>query len=214
MTGQPHDLGDSAIEVALRSYGVAANGHLCQSIRTYIALLLRWNRHVSLTKITDPGEILRFHFGESLFAANAVPIRNGRLADFGSGAGFPGVPLALVESALQVLLVESNTKKSAFLSEIKRLLDLPNLEILHGRGEDLPPDQGPFDFVVARAVGQFPDLLAWAATHLSPVGKVVLWLGDRDAKALARESDWAWRDPVRIPESTRRVLLVGQRGSP
>ena len=67
-------------------------GHLSDQIRIYIALLLEWNRKISLTAVTDPVEIVRFHFGESLFAASALEIRDGRLADVGSGAGFLGFP--------------------------------------------------------------------------------------------------------------------------
>ncbi|HTS13890.1 MAG TPA: 16S rRNA (guanine(527)-N(7))-methyltransferase RsmG [Candidatus Limnocylindrales bacterium] len=212
MTGQSYDIGDLAIEAALRPYGIAADAQLCQSIREYIALLLRWNRQVSLTTVTDPIEILRFHFGESLFATNAVPIRNGRLADFGSGAGFPGIPLALVKPALEVVLIESNAKKSAFLSEVKRLLDLRNLEIFCGRGEGLPEEKGPFDVVAARAIGRFDGLLDWSSTHLGAGGSVVLWLGEADAEIIRlNQPEWTWRAPIKIPASARRVLLVGQK---
>src|SRR5271156_2910307 len=100
------------IRAALKPYGVAANDLLCEQIRMYIDLLLRWNQKTSLTTVTDPTEILRFHFGESLFAAGCVPIRHGRLADVGSGAGFPAVPIRMVSEGLEVILVESNQKKA------------------------------------------------------------------------------------------------------
>ena len=87
-------ISDGQIEAALRPYGIAASSELASMIPTYISLLLKWNRTISLTTVTDVDEILRFHFGESLFALTQLSIENGRLADVGSGAGFPGIPLA------------------------------------------------------------------------------------------------------------------------
>ena len=98
---------------------------LCERIRTYISLLLRWNQSISLTTVTNSDEILRFHFGESLFAASAFSLENGRLADVGSGAGFPGLPLAMLLPDLNVTLIESNAKKFTFLSEVVRELGSP-----------------------------------------------------------------------------------------
>src|SRR3984893_2089932 len=144
-------LPDGDIERALAPYGVLPCGELGQKIRTYISLLLRWNQRMSLTAITDPIEVLRFHFGERLFAASAVPLRDGRLADLGAGAGFPGLPLRLARPGLDLLMVESNAKRATFLSEIVRKLDLDRVEVFRGRMENMAIEGPAFDFVTARA---------------------------------------------------------------
>src|SRR5215467_11315416 len=106
--GDPADISERQISEILTTYGVAVNSQLCTQVREYVALLLAWNRQISLTAIRNAGEIVRFHFGESLFALKAVPVENGRLADVGSGAGFPGLPLAMACSSLDLTLIEPN----------------------------------------------------------------------------------------------------------
>jgi 16S rRNA (guanine527-N7)-methyltransferase len=199
---------DHDIESVLSEYGVSADQALCRDIRTYTSLLLRWNRRVALTAVTDPMEILRFHFGESLFAASAVPVEDGRLADIGSGAGFPGLPLRMMRPELEVVLIEPNSKKAAFLSEIIRQLNLDHANVFRGRMEEVRAEEPTFDLVTARAVGRHEDLLVWSRAHLRG-GKVVLWLGQEDASAISRSSGWEWTSPLRIPGSIGRYILAG-----
>ena len=202
-------LSDAEISDSLALYGAAPKAVLCDRIRAYISLLLRWNERISLTTVTDPHEILKFHFGESVFAAPSVPIQFGRLADVGSGAGFPGIPLAMLVTELQVTLIESNLKKASFLSEVIRTLDLPNVSVIRSRMENLQSNLPAFDFVTARAVGAFDDLLAWSASALTPSGKLILWISGKDAAEIARTPEWSWREPIHIPGSRARFLLVG-----
>ena len=202
-------LSDTEISDSLALYGAAPNAVLCERIRAYISLLLRWNERISLTAVTDSDEILKFHFGESVFAVPSAPIQFGRLADVGSGAGFPGIPLALVLPELQVTLIESNLKKTAFLSEVIRTLDLPNVSVSRSRIEGLRSNLPAFDFVTARAVGAFDDLLAWSATALTGSGKIILWISGQDAAEIARTPGWSWQDPIHIPGSRARFLLIG-----
>lgn len=197
------------IRTELRSYGIEAGADLCTSIQKYIPLLLQWNKRISLTTVADPVEVVRFHFGESLFAASAVPIRDGRLADVGSGAGFPGLALRLANPDLSVTLIESNAKKATFLSEIVRDLKLDHVTVARIRMEDFPSAAGGFDFVTARALGKHDELLDWASSNVSSRGEVVLWLGEDDCTTISRKSEWNWRDPIHIPGSKRRFLLVG-----
>ena len=204
-----HMLHSSYIREVIGIYGFSPNEHQCEAIRKYISLVLRWNQRISLTRVTDPDEILRFHFGESLFAINQVPIRGGRLADVGSGGGFPGLPLKIALLELELVLIESNVKKAVFLSEVCRELGLNNVEVFRGRMESIPAEDKPYDFITARALGSHPDLLKWASRHLVPRGKIVLWLGDTEASNLAEVDSWEWRKPVHIPGSERRFLLIG-----
>jgi 16S rRNA (guanine527-N7)-methyltransferase len=200
---------DVHIEGVLRRYGVTPSQDLCDRIKTYISLLLKWNRSISLTTVTNMDEILRFHFGESFFAVSALAIGNGRLADVGSGAGFPGVPLAMLVPGLSVTLIESNAKKFAFLSEVARELGLANAVAVRSRMEDFERQGSPFEFVTARALGQFANLLEWSQTQLSSSGRLVLWLGQDDVARISAELSWTWSAPIAIPNSERRFIISG-----
>ena len=201
-------LSDAKIADILQSYGLAQDFGVFDQIRTYIALLLKWNATIALTAITDPIEICKFHFGESIFASAAVPVREGRLADVGSGAGFPGLPLKMASPEIELTLIESNARKAAFLSEAVRSLELEGVQVFRGRMDGHTPDK-PYDWIAARALGQHDNLLKWATENLAPSGKVVLWLGEDDAAAISQTPKWEWRFPIPIPGSKRRVLLVG-----
>ena len=202
---------DNAIKKAILPYFSPVSPLLCDQIRLYIDLLLRWNRTISLTTVTDPSEILRFHFGESFFAVPSVPIRHGRLADVGSGAGFPAIPIRMAVEDLSVLLIESNQKKAAFLEELTRELHLQNVEVYRGRMQSLEANGNLFDYISARALGDHESLLKWSNTHLNPEGRVVLWLGAADAAKISTLNEWSWQPPTKIPATDRRVILTGSK---
>lgn len=203
-------LDDSQIAEVLRPYYAEdVSGQFCNQVRSYIDLLLRWNRRMSLTTVTDPLQVLRFHFGESLFAISQVPIRHGRLADVGSGAGFPAVPIRMALENTRVTLIESNRKKSAFLSEVTRELRLTNVDVHASRMEDIQDQQREFDFVTARAVAIDEPFLRWASARLRIAGTVVLWLGQDDSTQVSLSERFNWRPSIKIPSSDRRFLLIG-----
>lgn len=202
-------LSDQRIRETLLPYVPSPDAGQCNAIRAYVSLLLRWNQTISLTTVVDPLEILRFHFGESLFALHSVPIEKGRLADVGSGAGFPGIPVSIAIPSLPVILIESNTKKAAFLAEVVRQLDLTNVEVLRLRMDEVPTDMAKFDFVTARALGGYPNLLSWSRERLTKAGRIILWLGEEEARAIFAVGQWTWRVPILIPGSKRRFILIG-----
>jgi 16S rRNA (guanine527-N7)-methyltransferase len=197
------------IAATLLRYGVSATPKLCDQVRRYLDLLLRWNKKISLTTVTDSSEIIRFHFGESLFAAKSVPVSHSRLADVGSGAGFPGLALKLILEDVEIVLIESNAKKAAFLSEVTRELGLKDVEVFRGRMEDYEIGSKPLGLITARALGQHAKFLAWSHTKLKSDGIVALWLGEDDARAISRSTSWSWHEPIKIPESERRFILFG-----
>lgn len=180
------------------------------SIVKYVALLKQWNQMVPLTSIEDDAEIVARHFGESMFAASLLHLERGRLADVGSGAGFPGLPLKIAFSELQVTLLEPNIKKCAFLRDVQAALGLSGVEVVRSRYEDFDAPPIPLDYVCARALGGYRRLLQWSKGVLRPRGFVILWLGLEDSNLLTRTKGWTWRLPVSIPESRRRVVLIGQ----
>ncbi len=204
-------LSDVAIQSALEPYGVATSPELARLVREYAKLLLRWNWRIHLTSLEDTEEILKFHFGESLFALNVASIEHGRLADVGTGAGFPGLALKLARPGVDVSLLESNTKKCVFVEEVIRSLELPGVKVVRGRFEALESDRPYLDFVTSRALGQFKGLLAWADKVLLKAGQVILWLGKDDAEEVSKAPGFEWQVPIKIPQSKRRFILVGRR---
>ena len=180
-------------------------------IQQYIRLLLTWNEHVNLTAIRDPLEILYRHFCESMYAAMSVPLVEGRLADVGSGGGFPGLPLKIIRPQLEVFLVESNAKKATFLAEVIRDLGLAGARVLVSRYEELSEEMAPLDWVCSRAVGEFGRFLEWAGSDRIAAKHVVLWIGGRDLEEIQKRRDWEWREPIAVPHSLRRYLLVGAK---
>lgn len=204
------ELAGQAIAAAFVPFKIVASDNQISKIREYIALLLLWNRSISLTTVTEPLEIVGRHFGESMYAANLLPVENCRLADVGTGAGFPGIALKIASPSLRVILIESNKKKCAFLSEVVRALHLENVEIRSERFEEIRPDTVSADIVTCRAVGEFKELLRWSRQALTPKGHLTLWLGADDATRIARTGGWAWQPAHRIPESQRRFILIGR----
>ena len=204
------NLADSLIISALGPYGFLPTATHCNLIRAYLDLLLRWNKQISLTTVTDPVDILRFHFGESLYAISTGIVGDGRLADVGSGAGFPGLPLAIANGELNVTLLEPNLKKSVFLSEVVRELQLRNVAVVRDRMEDV--GAMPLDYVASRAVGQFVELMKFAKKALVPNGRAIFWIGLEDSKTvIGKYPEWEWSEPRLMPQSARRYLVHGIR---
>ncbi|HYL65049.1 MAG TPA: 16S rRNA (guanine(527)-N(7))-methyltransferase RsmG [Candidatus Methylomirabilis sp.] len=207
-------LSAETIQRALEQFQLTANDQQVASIQQYMRLLLAWNEKINLTAIRDPLEILNRHFCECMYAAVAVPVEKGRLADVGSGAGFPGIPLKIIRPELHTFLVESNMKKATFLAEVLRNIELPDTKVLVSRYEDLGEELAPVDFVCSRAVGEFAPFLAWAASEPLAAKQVILWISGRDLDEARKVKTWEWREPIPVPNSLRRYLLVGARQKP
>lgn len=136
----------------------------------YMNLLLEWNEKINLTAITDPSEVILKHFIDSL-TINKYIKENSILADVGTGAGFPGIPLKILRPDLKITLVDSLNKRINFLNEVINKLNLVNIETVHSRIEDFGKDKKyreSFDFVTARAVAN----LAVLSEYLLPIAKV------------------------------------------
>jgi 16S rRNA (guanine527-N7)-methyltransferase len=182
-----------------------------RAISTYIDLLLKWNARMNLTAIREPNEIVQRHFGESLFAAKHLleQKRPQTAIDLGSGAGFPGVPFAMLAPDVQVTLIESQQKKATFLRELVRVLELKNVKVFCDRGENY---RETAELVMLRAVERFENALRMAISLTTSGGRVGLMIGSPQvelAKGLSTEISWG--DAVEIPCSDSRVLLWGSR---
>jgi 16S rRNA (guanine527-N7)-methyltransferase len=146
-----------------------------------------------------------------MFAASAVPIEFGRLADIGTGAGFPGIPMKIFRPDLELFLVESNIKKGTFLAEVLRELELTNSRVLISRYEELGEELAPLEYVCARAVGDYGAFLKWAASAQLSASRLVLWVGGRDLEEIQKSAQWDWREPIAVPQSLRRYILLGTK---
>src|SRR5579862_7187301 len=185
----------------------APDPQLYQHISTYIDLLLHWNARINLTAIR--------HFGESLFTAKslfpAAPENSGprtSLADLGSGAGFPGLPIKLLIPSISLTLIESNHKKATFLKEVCRALALDDVKIETARAEILPP--ATFDVLTLRAVERLSEILPSAARLLRPSGRLALLVSSAQFAAIRTSlPNFYWSDPSPVPCSESRMLLIG-----
>jgi 16S rRNA (guanine527-N7)-methyltransferase len=175
----------------------------------YLALLLRWNARTNLTAIRDDEGILSRHFVQSIACARALPGGIARLLDFGSGAGFPGIPIALCRPEIAVVLAESQGKKAAFLREAARTLSLP-IEVHSARAETLKTG---FDCVTLRAVDHM-GLAVQAATELvAPGGWLALMttvVGLDELKTFI-DPRFEFSASVAMPGEGRPVLALGHR---
>ena len=191
-----------------------------QSISTYIDLIKRWNARVNLTAIRDEVEIVTRHFGESLFAARHLfplcssvssVVKRVDVADIGSGAGFPGIPIKLWTPKITLTLIESNHKKATFLREVARALTLTDVNIQNTRAETLIGQT--FDVVTLRAVERFESVLPVASRLLAPGGRLALLIGSAQwQRAQMAIPSFTWLAPVPIPGSQSRVVTIaGQR---
>lgn len=141
--------------------------HVAEKLIDYIGLLNHWNKAFNLTAIRDPAQMVNKHLLDSL---SVLPyVGAGRVADVGSGAGLPGIPLALVLPQTQFYLIDSNGKKTRFLTQAKIALGLDNVEVVQQRVEDYQPTREGraiyFDTVIARAYASTADILKSTA-HL------------------------------------------------
>jgi 16S rRNA (guanine527-N7)-methyltransferase len=213
-TTAPAPVSAAVIRRALGEFTLPAYDEQVLQIQQYMKILLAWNEKINLTAIRDPLEILYRHFCESMYAAEALHLENGRLADVGSGGGFPGLALKIMRPGLRVFLVESNIKKVTFLAEVIRELGLRDAQVLARRYEELGEEVAPLDYVCSRALGEFPAFLEWARSEQIAAKQVILWIGARDLPEIQKVETWSWREPIQVPHSLRRLLLVGTKRAP
>ncbi|MGB7546346.1 MAG: 16S rRNA (guanine(527)-N(7))-methyltransferase RsmG [Terracidiphilus sp.] len=178
---------------------------------TYLALLLRWNARMNLTAIRDEDGILARHFVESIACARALPAGVATLLDFGSGAGFPGIPIAVCRPEIAVTLAESQGRKAAFLQEAVRVLEL-SAKVHAGRAEALASQ---FDCVTLRAVDRMERAVRAASGLVRPGG----WLAVMTTRSelakvqAAAYAEFCWSSPIPLPGSEDRVQVLASRGN-
>jgi 16S rRNA (guanine527-N7)-methyltransferase len=173
----------------------------------YLELILKWNARTNLTAIRAPEEIVQRHFGESLFVGAQLG-ECPTLLDFGSGAGFPGIPIQLLRPDIDVTLAESQGKKASFLREAVRTLGLPT-EVWSARVESMPKSR-QFHTVALRAVDNMNAAIEEASRRAA---QCVALLTTRQAQLdLPSFADkFKFSTPVQLPESANGILLIANR---
>ena len=160
------------LDAGLQQLGLARAG-LASALLDYLALLVQWNQAYNLTAIRDPRDMLVKHLLDSLTIAPHV---SGRVADIGTGAGLPGIPLAIQNPDLRVSLVETVGKKARFLREAVRQLGLSRVSVHACRAEDVP-ESGQHDQLIARALGTREGILCAGGHLLRPGGRLLAMKG-------------------------------------
>jgi|HubBroStandDraft_6_1064221.scaffolds.fasta_scaffold19591_3 16S rRNA (guanine527-N7)-methyltransferase len=195
--------------------GEPASATLLAQLQAYLDLLLRWNARINLTAVRDPEQIVTRHFGESLFAAHVLrndgafnpglPIA---LADVGSGAGFPGIPIKLFAPELHLTLIESQNKKATFLKEAIRTLGLENAEVYPGRAEHWGKTA---QIVTMRAVERFDSVIPVATSLLTKGGRLCLLVSSKttDYQPLTRGYGLGFNLGEMVPGRDGSYIFVG-----
>lgn len=181
-----------------------------QQLLDYLALLEKWNHTINLTAIRERERMVSHHLLDSLSVLPHLPAQARQLADIGSGAGLPGIPLAIACPRLQVTLIEPNQKKVAFLRQAKLELQLANLEVLGKRVEDVTARQ--YDVVISRAFADLPDFVHAAQHLLAPRGRLIAMKGVVPYEEFTRLPALAELEvlAVEVPElsATRHLIVV------
>jgi 16S rRNA (guanine527-N7)-methyltransferase len=167
-----NDITEALVSVKLEAAGLAVESSEARALTVFLNLLRQWNRVHNLTGIRDADELIDRHLGESLALRRHLHGRE--IADVGSGAGLPGIPLAVVERERHFTLIESRAKRAAFLRHVAGALGLGNVTVEHCRVEDLPGG-AHFDTVLARAVAPPAELIRMTRDVTRP-GSILLLL--------------------------------------
>jgi 16S rRNA (guanine527-N7)-methyltransferase len=180
-----------------------------KAFQDYLSLFVRWNSRVNLSSVRDPEQIVSRHFIESIACARNLPEGIATLLDFGSGGGFPGIPITICRPDIRVTLAESQSKKSAFLQEAVRTLTIP-ADVFPGRAETL---DRRFNCVTLRAVDNMKAAVSMGAHLVEVGGWLALMTTSSDAAALEIEAgqQFEWQPALSLPRSENRVLVMAQR---
>ena len=188
--------------------GVALDPAQRQALFALMVELVEWNSRFNLTAITELEEIVDKHLLDSL--AVLPRLRGLRIADVGSGAGFPGLPLAIADPGRRYTLIESTGKKAGFLHHVVEKLGLGNVEVFYGRAEAMKP-RPAFDGAISRALGSIGEFVRVAGQLLARDGRLYAMKGRRPEEELkALPAGWKLLNvhPIRVPGLDAERCLV------
>jgi 16S rRNA (guanine527-N7)-methyltransferase len=181
------------LSAGLVELGIEPAADIVAAFDSYRVELKKWNKVHNLTSITDDEEIVVKHFLDSLIYLKAIPAEAETLCDVGSGGGFPGLPIAIIRRDLRITLLEPARKKIVFLRQMRRLLSLPDIEVIEDRAEGVTDRQ--FDCVVTRATFSIADMLKKAGHLVKQGGALIMSKGPNYEEELA---DLPGRDKIKV----------------
>ena len=191
------------LTLGARELGVDLSEAQHEKLLAYLALLIKWNKAYNLTAVRDPDEMVSRHLLDSLSVVRFI--EGERQLDVGSGGGMPGIPLAILFPEMQVSCLDSNGKKTRFLTQVKLELKLDNLQVIHSRAEAFQP-QAPFTGIISRAFSSLEDFTQWTR-HM----------GDTETRWLAMKGLHPADELVALPadfhlESAQALAVPGCQG--
>ncbi len=200
------------VEKVMAGHSLSVSRAVAESVVSYVQILEKWNRRINLTGVRDISKILTVHFAESFFGAQLLQAQPGAILDIGSGAGFPGLAMKLVCSDRHFYLVEPRRKRAAFLSTVQRELGLKQVTVVNRAIEACQPEdfEPQPSILTMRAVGRPKEVTLTGLKLLCEPRRLLLFLTVAHARVLASELGWiCWNEPVLIPWSRDRALLLG-----
>ena len=192
--------------------GVELSAQQHEQLLAYLALLIKWNKAYNLTAVRDPDEMVSRHLLDSLSVVPFVAAAGDNWLDVGSGGGMPGIPLAILFPQRQFTLLDSNGKKTRFLTQVKLELKLANLQVIHSRVEEFQPEI-PFDGICSRAFSSLEDFSNWTR-HLG--SEQTQWLAmkgvhpDDELQALPADFRLTATHVLKVPgcQGQRHLLIL------
>ncbi len=202
---------DKLLDRGLHDMGLALAPAMREKLLRYLSLLEKWNKTYNLTAVRDPEQMVPRHLLDSL---SVLPYVQGpRLLDIGSGAGLPGIPIAIARPEIAVTLLDSNAKKTRFITHVAHDLSLENAAIAEARIEKFHPPE-KFDTLIARAFASIPDMLASCRHLLSPPSRFLIMKGVFPQEELAAVTHEYQVDvkALRIPglDAARHLVILTQ----
>ena len=211
---------EAGLEAGIQSLGLNLSTAQYQKLLDYLALLAKWNKVYNLTAVRDPAQMVTHHLLDSLAAVSAF---NGarNVLDVGAGGGLPGMVLAIwaaeAEPEMQISMIDTVHKKTAFLTQVKAELQLSNTTIYTARVEKLLleqlPKQQPFDVITSRAFAELNDFINWSQHLLAPGGRYIALKGLLPDEEIKRLPD-GWRvvesRPLAVPQlqAERHLIFI------
>ncbi|HIE88495.1 MAG TPA: 16S rRNA (guanine(527)-N(7))-methyltransferase RsmG [Pseudomonadales bacterium] len=195
------------IERGLVALSLESHIEVADKLEQYLALITKWNKVTNLTSIDDPEQMVLVHLLDSL---SIQPYLSGpRILDVGSGAGLPGIPLALINEDKDFILLDSNGKKTRFMLQATIELGIKNIEVVQSRAQDF---QGEFDQVVCRAFARTDDFVKACSHLLAPGGSLLAMKGPAESEVTLLPGFKQSIHQLNVPDlpSERYLIEIGQ----
>jgi len=205
------------LQAGAQKLGVSLDDHQVTQLLDYMALLIKWNAVYNLTAIRDPAQMVPNHLLDCLAVVSAFTGAR-RVLDVGAGAGLPGIVIAIwaqvAQPAMQITLVDTVHKKTAFLMQVKAALRLENVSVVTARVEQLPSAM-PFDIITSRAFAELKDFVAWSGHLLAEGGQFIAMKGVVPEEEIARlPASWTVTKivPLEVPHLSAKRHLIHVAG--